>query len=58
MDFFKKHKCVTSHHTSLLLRIVPHPDTVLCSMARALSCMCCSFRAQLITFNMQPKWFF
>lgn len=31
MDFFKKHKCVTSHHTSLLLRIVPHPDTVLCS---------------------------
>lgn len=31
MDFFKKHKCVTSHHTSLLLRIVSHPDTVLCS---------------------------
>ncbi len=31
MDFFKKHKCVTSHHTSLLLRIVPYPDTVLCS---------------------------
>lgn len=29
--FLKKHKCVTSHHTSLLLRIVPHPDTVLCS---------------------------
>lgn len=31
MDFFKKHKCVTSHHTSLLLRIVPYPDTVLYS---------------------------
>jgi len=31
MDFLKKHKCITSHHTSLLLRIVPHPDTVLCS---------------------------
>ena len=29
--FLKKHKCVTSHHTSLLLRIVPYPDTVLCS---------------------------
>ena len=27
-------------------------------MARALSCMCCSFRAQLITFNMQPKCIF
>ena len=31
MDFLKKYKCVTSHHTSLLLRIVSHPDTVLCS---------------------------
>lgn len=29
--FLKKYKCVTSHHTSLLLRIVPYPDTVLCS---------------------------
>ena len=29
--FLKKYKCVTSHHTSLLLRIVPHPDAVLCS---------------------------
>lgn len=28
------------------------------AMARALFCMYCSFHAQLITFNMQPKWFF
>lgn len=31
MDFFKKHKCATNHHTFLLLRIVPYPDTVLYS---------------------------
>ena len=31
MWIFKKYERATSHHTSLLLRIVPHPDTVLYS---------------------------
>ncbi len=31
MWIFKKYERATSHHTSLLLRIVPHPDAALCS---------------------------
>ena len=32
MWIFKKYERATSHHTSLLLRIVPHPDAVLCGI--------------------------
>lgn len=40
MDFFKKHKCVTSHHTSLLLRIVSAPRCCVVRHWRALCLVC------------------
>ena len=40
MDFFKKHKCVTSHHTSLLLRIVSAPRCCVGQHWRVLCLVC------------------
>ena len=40
MDFFKKHKCVTSHHASLLLRIVSAPRCCVVRHWRVLCLVC------------------
>ena len=40
MDFFKKHKCITSHHTSLLLRIVSAPRCCVVRHWRVLCLVC------------------